>query len=358
MSIREKGREISTHFMTGVSYMIPIVTAGGLMTSLGVLIGGQGAWEGDTSTITGAMVKIGLTGLGLIVPIIAAYISYSIADKPGLAPAFIGGMIANELGTGFLGGMVVGIITGYLVEACKKIPLPPRLMSVKTIIIIPFCCSLIIGFLLIYVIGTPIAWMTESLSNWLNGMQGTNAIVLAAIIGAMMAVDMGGPINKIANTFGMACFTEGIYGPSTAMLMAIAIPPLGLALATFIGKKYYSEDEIENGRSAIVMGICGITEGAIPFAVSDPLSVIPGIILGTMVTTSLNAAFNVISPTGLATIMALPFTSNPIIYTLCVLAGIVVTALSVNFLKARKYKRENKEEHTEEQKGEQVGSEG
>lgn len=334
MSIRTRGKEISRHFMTGVSYMIPLVTAAGLLTSLGVIIGGQAAWSDGTATFAGTMVMIGTTGLGLIVPIIAAYISYSIADKPGLIPAFVGGMIAGTMGTGFLGGMLVGVITGYFVELLKKMKFPAQLEALKGIIIIPLVATLGIGLLLVYIIGTPISAATASLTDWLNGMQDANAIILAIIIGAMMAVDMGGPINKIANTFGMACFASGIYTTSTYMLTAIAIPPLGLALATFIGKKYFTEEEIENGKSAIVMGIAGITEGAIPYAVADPISVIPSIILGTVVTCGLTAALSLVAPVGLSTIMMIPFVNNPFLYVICILAGVVVTAVSVTVLKS------------------------
>ncbi|AYE39191.1 PTS lactose transporter subunit IIBC [Companilactobacillus zhachilii] len=337
-SVKKFGKELSQHFMTGVSYMIPIVTAGGLLTSFAVIFGGTGVWN-QTSNIWGNMRMIGTTALGLIVPIIAAYISYSIADKPGLAPAFICGMVANTLHTGFLGGMLVGVLTGYLVQWMKKIPISPRIMALKTIIIIPVFSSLIIGFLMIYVVGTPIAVMTQGLTDWLTGMKGSNAAILGVIIGAMMAVDMGGPINKIANTFGLACFASGVYGPSTAMLMAISIPPLGMFLATIIGKKYYTKEEIENGRSALIMGIIGITEGTIPFAVADPLTVIPSIVVGSSVTCGLNAFFGVTQKTALSTVMAIPFTSNPLIYIACILVGVVITAFMVNFLKSLKAKK-------------------
>lgn len=344
MNLKKFGKELSQHFMTGVSFMIPIVTAAGLLTSFGIIIGGQAAWDQDTGTIAGAMVKLGATGLGLIIPIIAAYISYSISDKPGLAPAFIVGSVGVTMNVGFLGGMLIGIMTGYLVQWLKKLPLPALLQSLKTILIIPFFGTFTIGFILIYVIGEPISWLNTSLTNWLNGLQGGNAVVLAIIIGAMMAFDMGGPINKVANTFGLAAFASGVYGPSTAMLTAIAIPPLGLALATLIGKKYYDESERQNGVSAIVMGFCGITEGAIPFAVKDPISVIPGNILGTVVTTGLVAAFGITSQAALATIMMLPFTTNPLIYALCVAAGVVTTALTINSIKAYRYNRKMKKE--------------
>ncbi|TGA99885.1 PTS lactose transporter subunit IIBC [Sporolactobacillus shoreae] len=335
MSMKKFGKDLAAHFQTGVSYMIPLVTAAGLLTSIAVIIGGPNVWN-ETKDLWGNLRLIGQTGLGFIVPMIAAYISYSIADRPGLAPAFICGMIANQLGTGFLGGMLVGILVGYLVLWLKKMPVPQNIIVVKTLIIIPFVASLVVGLLLIYVIGDPIQALTKGLTAWLTGMKGANSILLAAIIGAMMAVDMGGPINKIAYAFGVASFSSGVYAPSTAMLMAIAIPPLGMFAATIIGKKYYSDAEIESGRSALIMGCVGITEGTIPFAVADPVRVIPSIIVGTSAACAVNAAFGVTHSTMLATVMAIPFASNVFTYTLSILIGVAITAVMVNFLKSLK----------------------
>lgn len=338
MKSKKIGRELLNHFQSGVSYMIPLVTAAGLLTSIAIIFGGTDVWN-HTDNIWGVIRMIGQTGLNFIVPMVAAYIAYSIADRPGLAPAFICGIIANDLGTGFLGGMLVGIITGYFVHWLKKINVPAKIMSLKSILIIPFISTLIIGLLLYYVIGTPITAATEGLTNWLNGMSGANAAFLAGILGAMMAVDMGGPVNKIAYAFGVASFSAGSYGPSTAMLLAIAIPPFGMFLATLLNKKLYSDAEIENGRTAIIMGAVGITEGTIPFAVSDPVRVIPSIIVGTAAASAINGAFGVTHPTMLATFMAIPFTSNPLIYCIAILIGGLTTALMVNFLKSLKLRK-------------------
>lgn len=333
MSIKEESKKLAGYFQTGVSYMIPLVTAAGLLTSIAVIFGGQGVWN-QTSDIWGNMRLLGQTGLGFIPVIIAAYVAFSITDRPGLAPAFIVGTVANAMGTGFLGGMLVGIMVGYCCEWLKKIPMPARLTAVKSLIIIPFLSTLVVGFIMIYVIGSPIKAMTVGLTAWLKGMSGTNAVLLAALLGTMMAVDMGGPINKIAYAFGMAAFTSGGYQVSTAMLMAISIPPVGMFVATLLGgKKLYSTAEIENGRSAVIMGIVGITEGAIPFAVSDPIRVIPSIIVGTASGCALNAFFGTTHKTAMSTIMAIPFSSNPILYTISIIFGIMVVALMVNFLK-------------------------
>ncbi|AUJ29107.1 MAG: PTS fructose transporter subunit IIC [Liquorilactobacillus hordei] len=326
-------KKLAAYFQTGVSYMIPLVTAAGLLTSIAVIFGGNGVWN-ETSTIWGNIRLLGQTGLTFIVPMIAAYIAFAIADRPGLAPAFIVGLIASKMGTGFLGGMLVGILVGYSAKWLKKIPMPANLQSVKSLIIIPFLATLIIGLLLIYVIGTPIQGMTTFLTAWLKGMSGANAVLMAGILGAMMAVDMGGPINKIAYAFGMAAFTSGGYQASTAMLMAIGIPPLGMFVATLLGgKKLYSEQEIESGRSALVMGIVGITEGTIPFAVADPIRVIPSIIVGTSLGCAINGFFGTYQKTALSTVMAIPFSSNWILYTIAILIGVFTVAILTNLLK-------------------------
>lgn len=350
MNIKKTGKEILNHFQSGVSYMIPLVTAAGLLTSIAVIFGGTTVWE-ETETIWGVIRMIGQTGLQFIVPMISGYIAYSIADRPGLAPAFICGMIANQMGTGFIGGMFAGLAVGYLVEALKKIPVPAQIMSLKSLIIIPFVATAVVGLVLWYVIGTPITSLTESLSSWLNGMSGANTALLAMILGAMMAFDMGGPVNKIAYAFGVASFSSGGYAASTAMLLAIAIPPFGMFLATLFNKKLYSESERDNGKTAIIMGAVGITEGTIPFAVADPLRVIPSIVVGTAVGCAINGVFGVTHETMLATFMAIPFTTNPILYCIAIGVGGLVTALMVNILKTLKYKQMQKVTTTEESAG-------
>lgn len=332
--------EISKHFMTGVSYMVPVVVAGGLMASISVIGGGADIW-GNTTSFWGKLNQLGLIGLNLVVPVVAAYISYSIADKPGLAPAFIGGMAAQQLNTGFLGGMVVGVLAGYVTQLLKKIKLPPAVTPVKTMIIIPLLGSMIVGLTTLYIIGSPIAAMNDSLNAWLEGLSSGNAIILSIVLGAMMAFDMGGPINKIANTFGLAAFANGIYEISTPMEIAVSIAPVGMWLATLIGPKLYTIDETENGKSSLIMGLVGISEGAIPFAIADPLTVIPSIMVGSALSSSLVTLFGVTQSTALSTFLAIPFASNKILYILSIVAGVVVTALMVNGLKSLRSKRKN-----------------
>lgn len=341
-SLKEGGKHLVQHFQTGVSFMIPLVTAAGLLTSVAVIFGGQGVWN-ETSDIWGNLRALGQQGLNFIPVIIAAYVAYSIADRPGLAPAFIVSLLGAKNGQGFIGGMIIGILIGYLVQWLKKIPMPVKFTAVKSILLIPFLATLIIGLIDIYIIGTPITWATSTLTAWLKGMSGANAVLLASILGAMMAFDMGGPVNKVAYAFGMAALTSKGYAASTAMLMGIGIPPMGMFLATLLDKKLYTKAETENGRTAVIMAIVGITEGAIPFAVADPLRVIPSLMVGNVVGCGLNAFFGTVQHTALSTFMAIPFSSNWILYTIAALAGSLVTALLVNFLKIVTHHRPKEE---------------
>lgn len=331
---RNIGKEMMKHFQGGVSYIIPLVTASGLLTSLAVIFGGQGVWD-QTDTIWGVVRFIGHSGLQFIVPMISAYIAYSVADRPGLAPGFITGLVANEMGTGFLGGMITGLAVGYLVEWLKKMPVAPSIQSLKSIILIPFIATTVVGLGMWYVVGPPITALTVGISGWLESLSGTNAVLLSALLGGMMAVDMGGPINKIAYAFGTAAFAEGSHIASTAMLLGIGLPNFGMWLATILKKDLYTEAERENGKSAIIMGLVGITEGTIPFAVADPGRVIPSIVVGTAVGAGVNGFFGSTHATMLSTFMAIPFTSNIVGYVISILVGGLTTALMVNFLKAK-----------------------
>lgn len=327
-----KNIKIGRHLMTGVSYMIPVVTAGGLILSIATIFGGQNIWT-QKDTFLSFIRDIGTTGLGLIVPIIAAYIAFSIADKPGLAPGFIVGSLASKMGTGFLGGIVVGLMVGYFVEQLKKIKVPDSILPLMSLIIIPVIATLACALVLQYVVGTPIVSLMAVLTSFLKGMSSGNQILLAVIIGAMMAFDMGGPVNKVAYTFALAMYSQKLYAASSAAYLAISIPPLGLALAAFLAPKKYTEEEKEASKTALVTGIGGITEGAIPFALSDPFRVIPAAMIGTAVTTGFAAAFGVQSKVLLQTVLVIPFVNKPLIHIVAIVLGVVVTALIANLLK-------------------------
>jgi len=332
-------KSLGKHLQSGVSYIIPLVAASGLITAISTVFGGQ-----DPTGVWGALNQIGSAGLNFIVPMIAAYISYSIADKPGLAPAFITGLVANQMETGFLGGIVIGAITGYLVKfMVDKIKVPATLRSLKSVTIIPLSSTLIVGLLLVYIIGPPITWLTESLTSFLENLSGANEGLLAALLGGMMALDMGGPVNKVALAFGLGSFADGTFVALTATHLAIGLPPFGMWLATKLKPALYAEEEEETARAALILGIVGITEGAIPFAVKDPIGVIPGITIGTALATGINGFFGVTINAPLATFLGIPIASNILLYIISIAIGSITIALLVNGIKTLRAKGTSKQ---------------
>jgi len=319
------------HLLTGVSFMIPFVVAGGVLIALSFVFGIR-AFENE-GTLAWALMKIGGgAAFKLFVPILAGYIAYSIADKPGLAPGMIGGFLAVDMGAGFLGGIIAGYIAGYLVDYLKRVKVPEYLSGLYVIFVIPVVSVLVVGLLMVYVIGTPIASVTTALRNWLNGMSGMEAAAFGFILGAMMAFDMGGPVNKAAYTFAVGLLSENIFTPMAAVMAAGMTPPLGLALATTLKKELFTEDEIEAGKAAWILGISFITEGAIPFAAADPFRVIPSIMLGSAITGALSMALDLElrAPHGGIFAIIMPNVVNhPITYLGVIAIGTIITALVV-----------------------------
>jgi PTS system fructose-specific IIC component len=331
------------HLMTGVSYMIPFVVAGGILIAISFAFGIHAS--DVQGSIAWALVKIGgSTAFALMVPILAGYISYSIADRPGLAPGMIGGMLATSLGAGFLGGLVAGFIAGYFTLWLKNvIKLPKSLQGLMPVLILPLISTAVVGLLMIYVIGTPVAALMKALTNWLTGMTEANAIVLGAILGLMMAFDMGGPVNKAAYTFAVGLLSSNVYLPMAAVMAAGMTPPLALALATVLAKNKFTEDELEAGKVAWVLGASFITEGAIPFAAADPFRVIPSIMVGSAVTGALSMAFRckLMAPHGGIFVFFIPgVITNLPMYILSIVAGTIVSALLIVALKPNLNKAE------------------
>lgn len=334
----EERTGIFKHLMTGVSFMLPLVVAGGLSIALSFIFGIEAFQE--EGTLAAALMQIGSNAaFALMVPILSGYIAYSIADRPGLTPGLIGGMIASQIGAGFLGGLIAGLIAGYTADFLKKkIKLPKGLEGLMPILVLPLLSSLIVGLLMIYVIGIPVKTVMDVLTSWLQGLSGTNAMLLGAILGAMMAFDMGGPVNKTAYTFGVGLLGAGIFEPQAAIMAAGMTPPLGLALATVLYKNRFTKSEIEAGKAAWVMGLSFITEGAIPFAAADPLRVIPSIVTGSAVAGALSMMFNVTLRTPHGGLFVLPIPNavgNLGGYVIALVAGTVVTALMVGLLKKK-----------------------
>ena len=317
------------HLMTGVSYMLPFVVAGGLMIALAFALGGIYVYEAE-NTLGWALFQIGApSAFALMVPILAGFIAYSIADRPGIAPGMIGGMLASSIGAGFLGGIVAGFIAGYSTNWLNKsIKLPRTLEGLKPVLILPLLGAAVTGLLMIYVVGTPVKAALDALTAWLSGMQQSSAIVLGLILGLMMAFDMGGPVNKAAYAFSVGLIDSQIYLPMAAVMAAGMTPPLGLALASILFKERFTPDEQEAGKAAAVLGISFITEGAIPFAARDPFRVIPSIMVGSAVTGALSmlSGCELRVPHGGIFVLPIPnAVTNLPMYVVAILVGTVVT---------------------------------
>lgn len=330
----QEKKGVYKHLLTGVSYMLPMVVAGGLIIALAFAFG---EFVIDPVTQIPVLVgqpelaSIGGMAFGLMVPLLAGYISFSIADRPGLVPGLVGGMIASSIGAGFLGGIVVGYFAGYLVMfLAKYIRLPQSMEALKPILILPLFSTVITGLAMIFLIGPPIADLMKALEYWLNNMQTTNAVILGAVLGGMMCTDMGGPINKVAYAFGVGLLSSQQYAPMAAVMAGGMVPPLAMSLATFIAKKKFANSERESGKAAFVLGLCFISEGAIPFAARDPLRVIPSCIIGGAITGGLALAFGakLMTPHGGLFALAIPGVVTPVLgYLVSIIVGSVVAGL-------------------------------
>lgn len=318
------------HLLTGVSFMLPMVVAGGLLIALSFVFGITAYKE--PGTLAAALMQIGGdAAFKLMVPLLAGYIAYSIADRPGLAPGMIGGLLASTLGAGFIGGIIAGFIAGYCVKAINHYArLPQSLEALKPILIIPLFASLFTGLVMIYVVGKPVAGMLEGLTHFLDSMGTTNAILLGVLLGGMMCVDLGGPINKAAYAFSVGLLASQSYAPMAATMAAGMVPPIGLGIATFIARRKFAQTEREAGKAALVLGVCFISEGAIPFAAKDPLRVIPASVVGGALTGALSMYFGckLMAPHGGLFVMLIPNAINhALLYVLAIVAGSLLTAV-------------------------------
>ncbi|MEP1215309.1 MAG: PTS fructose-like transporter subunit IIB [Marinobacter sp.] len=320
------------HLLTGVSFMLPMVVAGGLLIALSFVFGID-AFE-EEGTLAAALMQIGGgTAFQLMIPLLAGYIAWSIADRPGLAPGMIGGYLAGTLGAGFLGGIIAGFLAGYVARfISQKLPMPESIDSLKPILIIPLLASLVTGLGMIYVIGEPAAALMSALTGFLEGMGTTNAILLGGILGAMMCFDLGGPVNKAAYTFGVGLLSEGSGGsaPMAAIMAAGMVPAIGMGVASFVARAKFAEAERQAGRASFVLGLCFISEGAIPFMAKDPLRVIPVCMVGGAITGALSMLFAVklMAPHGGLFVLAIP---NAVSTVLPYVAAIAIGSLVIGF---------------------------
>jgi fructose PTS system EIIBC or EIIC component len=323
------------YLLTGVSYAIPFVACGGIMIAIAIALVPMTSAGPDFSDapFLKLILDIGSAAFSFLVPVLGGYIAFGIADRPGLVAGFVGGYIANQVGAGFLGGLVAGLLAGFIVLYIKKIKLPPYLRPVMPILVIPVISSLIVGFIMYKVVGAPIKDLMTFLSDWLKSMGTGNSVLLALILGAMIAFDMGGPINKVAFFFGAAMIKEGNFAVMGACAAAICIPPIGLGLATVLGRQLWSDEEREAGYAGLAMGMIGITEGAIPFAAADPVRVIPTIMAGSMVGAVIAMLGGVGDHAPHGGPIVLPVIDNRIMFIIAILAGSLTVALIINALR-------------------------
>ncbi|WP_242194753.1 MULTISPECIES: PTS fructose-like transporter subunit IIB [unclassified Pseudomonas] len=323
------------HLLTGVSFMLPMVVAGGLLIALSFVFGIH-AFE-EKGTLAAALKTVGDQAFMLMVPLLAGYIAYSIADRPGLAPGMIGGLLAGTLGAGFIGGIFAGFLAGYCVKLITRaVKLPQSLEALKPILIIPLLASLFTGLAMIYLVGPPVARLLTSLTDFLSTMGTTNAVLLGILLGGMMCVDLGGPINKAAYAFSVGLLAASSGAPMAATMAAGMVPPIGMGIATFLARRKFAQTEREAGKAAMILGLCFISEGAIPFAAKDPLRVIPASIAGGALTGALSMYFGckLAAPHGGLFVLIIPNAMNhALLYLLAIVAGSLLTGLVYALIK-------------------------
>ncbi|GAB3528840.1 PTS fructose transporter subunit IIABC [Arthrobacter monumenti] len=357
------GSQLKRALLTGVSYIIPFVAGGGLLMALGFLLGGydialpndDGVPRADAILGTNSLAnlpdgglgiylgavffKIGNLSMSFLIPALAGYIAYALADRPGIAPGFTAGAVAGFMGAGFLGGIVGGLLAGYVAMLIGRIQVPRWLRGLMPVVIIPLLASVVASGLMLLVLGGPIAGLTDLLNNWLSGMTGAAAVVLGIVLGLMMALDLGGPVNKVAYAFAVAGLAAGSVdnqAPWEIMATVMAagmVPPLAMALATVLDKRLFTPAERENGKAAWLLGAAFITEGAIPFAAADPLRVIPAGMVGAATTGALIMGTGVTSQAPHGGIFVLFAIGNVLMFVVAILAGTIISALTVIALK-------------------------
>ncbi|AUG49240.1 sugar phosphotransferase [Haloarcula taiwanensis] len=349
-ALRAHVTSVKEDLMTGVSFMIPFVTIGGIFLAVAYAIGDTQAVFGNTGSAGWFLAQIGVAGLTIMVPILGGYIAYAIADRPGLAPGFLlayilqqGNVVAEaatvigisggEAGAGYLGAIVAGLLAGYVARFFKNLDVPEFIQPMMPVLLIPVATMAVLTPLMLFVLGVPVALANEALTSFLQSMQGGQAIVVGLILGGMMAFDMGGPVNKVAYVFATGLITEEIYAPMAAVMIGGMIPPIGLALSNFIAPHKYAAEMYENGKSGIVLGLSFITEGAIPYAAADPLRVIPAIVAGSAVGGATSMALGVTMPAPHGGIFVVLLSNQPLAFLGSILLGSLVTAVVATVIK-------------------------
>ena len=346
------GTRLRTWLMTGVSYMVPFVAAGGLLMALAFAVGGYEITEApsvadhfdwtEAASWAALMHQIGTAAFDFLVPILAGYVAYGMVDRPGLVPGMVGGAVAVAIEAGFLGGLVAGLLAGAVVMAIQRVHVPPTLRGIMPVVVIPLISAGVVGFLMFVVLGKPIAVLQRALTDWLSGLSGTNAVLLGILLGLMMCVDLGGPVNKVAYAFavgGLSEPTDGSLKIMAAVMAAGMVPPLAMALATTVRGRLFTRTERENGKAAWVLGASFVSEGAIPFAAADPLRVIPSAMAGGAVSGALSMAFGNTLRAPHGGVFVVPLIGRPFLYLLAVALGTVTSAVLVLVLKGARNRR-------------------
>ena len=358
------GTQLRQWLMTGVSYMIPFVAAGGILIALGFMLGGGevankvygGTFEGVTypgafgdggnplsafdpdkviaaAGYAGLLFLFGKLAFFMLVPALSGFIAYAMVDRLGLVPGIVGGIIASSIGAGFLGGLVSGLLAGAVVMGLKRVKVPRHVAGVMPVVVIPLVSVVVVGLAMTLVVGKPISSATTHLTSALNDLNGGNAVVLGLVLGLMMAFDMGGPVNKVAYTFGLAGLSSGNLEVMAAVMAAGMTPPIALALATVLRPRLFTDSERKAGEAGWLLGASFITEGAIPFAAADPLRVIPSLMAGSAVTGALSMAFHATSRAPHGGVWVVGLVGKPGLYLVAIAAGVLVSAVSVIALK-------------------------
>lgn len=332
----ESLKKLRQHLLTGVSYAIPFIACGGILIACAIAFAPMSATGPDFSQAPRLklILDIGTTSFMLMLPVLAGYIAYSIAGKPGLVPGFVGGYLSGQVNAGFLGAILAGLLAGYVVQLLKKLPVPKYIRPIMPILIIPILSAAFMGAVMLKVLGIPIAHLMTAANGALMSMSTGNSVVLAMVLGAMIAFDMGGPVNKTAFFFGAAMIQQGDYRVMGACAAAICTPPLGMGLATLLRKNLWSQEEQEAGIAGVAMGMIGITEGAIPFAAADPIRVIPCIVFGSMVAAVIAMIGHVGDHAPHGGPIVLPVVDQRIAYVIAIAVGTAITAISINVVKS------------------------
>ena len=338
---KEESREkkgVYKHLMTGVSHMLPLVVAGGLLIAISFMfsfnvIENTGVFQ----DLPNMLINIGSgVAFKLMIAVFAGYVAFSIADRPGLAVGLIAGMLASEAGAGILGGIIAGFLAGYVVKGLNVIiRLPASLTSLKPILILPLLGSMIVGLTMIYLINPPVAEIMKELSNWLTSMGEVNAIVLGAIIGAMMCIDMGGPVNKAAYTFSVGLIASQVYTPMAAAMAAGMVPPIGMTVATWIARNKFTVSQRDAGKASFVLGLCFISEGALPFVAADPIRVIISSVIGGAVAGAISMGLNITLQAPHGGLFVIPFVSEPLKYLGAIAIGALSTGVVYAIIKSK-----------------------